>query len=159
MIATELAEFLEGGVSIHIATRNGAREPNGARVGAVKVDADRTHVTAYLAKIVSGPILADLEANPQVALGFGRPTDDRACQIKGEFVNARAAAAAERKLIARQWEAFLASLAYIGFPAKATEGWTTWPAVAIRVRVTALFSQTPGPGAGAPMQGAGEPTR
>src|SRR4249920_295667 len=143
MIATELAEFLESGVSIHIATRNRALEPNGARVGAVKVDADRTHVTAYVPKIVSGPILADLEANRQVALGFGRPNDDRACQIKGEFVEARPASAAERRLVARQWDAFLADLAQIGFPAQATDSWTTWPAIAVRVRVSAQFSQTP----------------
>ena len=57
----------------------------------------------------------------------------------------------ERPSVDRQWEAFLADLARIGFPALATDGWATWPAMAIRLRVTALFSQTPGPGAGAPL--------
>ena len=152
MIASELAGFLEGGVSIHIATRNSTLDPNGARVAAVKVDADGTHVTAYLPKIAAGPIVADLRANRQVALGFGRPSDDRACQIKGEFVHAEAAPTRDRKLVEQQWEAFLADLAQIGFPAQATEGWKTWPAIAIRLRVTALFNQTPGPGAGAPMR-------
>jgi len=33
----------------------------------------------------------------------------------------------------------------------ATKAWVTWPAVAIRVRANALFNQTPGPGAGAPI--------
>lgn len=149
MVPTDLAAFLEGGVSIHIATHDDSLEPNGARVAAVKVDPDGTHVTAYLPKVAAASVIGNLEANQQAALCFARPSDDRACQVKGVFVNARAALARERKLVDRQWEAFLADLAQIGFPGQATEGWKTWPAVAVRVRVTAIFSQTPGPGAGA----------
>jgi hypothetical protein len=152
MITPELAAFVEGGVSIHIAAANARLEPSGGRVAAVTVDADGTHLTAYLPTIASARIMADLQASPQAALCFGRPSDDRACQIKGEFVEARDASAGERQEIERQWEAFLENLGQIGFPAKVTEGWKTWPALAIRLRVTALFSQTPGPGAGAPMQ-------
>jgi general stress protein 26 len=151
VITSDLAAFLEGGVAIHIATRNDRLEPNGARVAAVKVEPDGAHVTAYVPKIAAAPIVADLEANQQVALGFGRPSDDRACQIKGIFVGARAALARERKLVDRQWDALLADLAHIGFPRQLAEEWKTWPSIAIRLRVTALFSQTPGPGAGAPM--------
>lgn len=151
MITTDLAAFLEGGVAIHIATRNDRLEPNGARVAAVKVEPDGAHVTAYVPKVAARPIIADLEANQQIALGFGRPSDDRACQIKGIFVGSRAALPRERKLVDRQWDALLADLAHIGFPRQLTEGWKTWPSIAIRLRVTALFSQTPGPGAGAPM--------
>src|SRR5262245_28111681 len=91
LIPGELAAFVEGGVSIHIATRNDSLHPNGARVAAVKVDADGTHVTAYVPEAAAGPLLADLDSNRQVALGFARPSDDRACQIKGEFVEARPA--------------------------------------------------------------------
>ena len=151
MITPDLAAFLEGEVAIHIATRNERLEPNGARVAAVTVDADGTHVTAYLPKMAAGTIVADLEASRQAALVFARPSDDHSCQIKGVFVEARAAAARERKLVDRQWDAFLTNLAQIGIPRQVAEGWKTWPSIAIRLRVTALFSQTPGPGAGAPI--------
>jgi hypothetical protein len=151
VISSDLAAFLESGISIHIATRAEGLEPNGARVAAVAVDADGTHVTAYIPAIAAGPVIADLEAHRQAALGFGRPSDDRACQVKGIFVGARKASDRERTLIDRQWVAFLADLAHIGFPGQATDGWATWPSVAIRLRVTATFSQTPGPGAGAPL--------
>ena len=40
MLDKQLAAFLEDGLSIHIATRNADLEPNGARVAAVKVEAD-----------------------------------------------------------------------------------------------------------------------
>ena len=151
MISPDLAAFLESGISIHVATRNEGREPNGGLVVAVKVDPDLRHLTAYLPKIAAGPLVADLKSNQQVAIGFGRPSDDRACQVKGVFLTARPAAARERALIDRQWEAFLADLAQIGFPRQVTEHWTIWPSIAIRLRVTALFGQTPGPGAGEPL--------
>ena len=72
MITPDLAAFLEGEVAIHIATHNERLEPNGARVAAVTVDADGTHVTAYLPKIAAGTIVADLEASRQAALVFAR---------------------------------------------------------------------------------------
>jgi hypothetical protein len=146
-----LAAFLESGISIHIATRNERLEPSGGRVAAVRVDPDGRHLTAYLPKVAARSLIADLKSNQQVAVGFGRPSDDRACQVKGVFLTARAASARERALIDRQWEAFLVDLAQIGFPREVTQNWTTWPSIAIRLRVTALFGQTPGPGAGEPM--------
>jgi hypothetical protein len=152
MIDPELAAFLEGSVAIHLASRNEHLEPNGARVVAVKVDPDGRHITAYVPKVAAPPVMADLESNRQAAIGFGRPTDDRACQVKGEFVDSRTAPARDRAVVERQWQALLDNLAQIGIPPEVSDTWPVWPCVAIRVRVTALFSQTPGPGAGAPLR-------
>ena len=77
--------------------------------------------------------------------------DDRACQVKGTFVGARAASEGDRELVMAQWDGFLGSLEKIGIPRVATQSWITWPAVAIRLKATALFEQTPGPAAGAPL--------
>ena len=74
-----------------------------------------------------------------------RPTDERACQVKGTFVSARAAKASERALVMAQWEGLLAKPRAIGIPRASLTKWATWPAVAIRLRTTALFDQTPGP--------------
>jgi hypothetical protein len=151
MIDTQLAAFLEEGVGIHIATRNEARQPNGARAIAVRVEADGEHLVVYVARVAAARILPDLEANGQAAVGFGRPIDDRACQVKGVFVGARDATDDERPKVLAQWDGFLGSLERIGIPRVATKEWVTWPAVAIRVKANALFNQTPGPGAGAPI--------
>ena len=43
-------------------------------------------------------VLSDLEANGQAALVFGRPTDDRACQVKGVFT-----ARARRRRTSARW--------------------------------------------------------
>ena len=104
---------------------------------------------AYVPKAAAPQVVPDLESNRQAALVFARPPDERACQVKGVFVEARAARASERPFVSEQWGRWVHRLGSIGFPPAATENWQTWPCVAIRLRVTALFNQTPGPGAGA----------
>ena len=151
MIDGALAAFLQEGVGIHIGTRNEAREPNGARAIAVQVDADGAHVVVYVARVAAARILPDLASNGQAAVSFGRPIDDRACQVKGVFVGVRDATEDERPRVLAQWDGFLGSLEKIGIPRVATKSWVTWPAVAIRLRANALFNQTPGPDAGAPL--------
>ena len=149
MIGPELAALLQGGLAIHVATRNDDLHPNGARAAAVMVDDDGMHLTVYVPDVAAARVLPDLEANGQAAVVFVRPTDDRACQIKGLFVGKRRARAAERSVVAAQWDALLARLEQIGIPRAVTQGWITWPAVAVRLRATAVFDQTPGAGAGA----------
>jgi hypothetical protein len=151
MIDQQLAAFLQEGVGIHVGTRNAALQPNGTRALAVTVEGDGVHAVVYVAAVAAARILPDLESNGQIAVGFGRPIDDRACQVKGVFLDAHQAADDERAVVRAQWDGFLASLEKIGIPRAATRTWVTWPAVAIRFRVNALFDQTPGPGAGAPI--------
>jgi hypothetical protein len=149
VIDREFAAFLEEGIAIQLGTRNERLEPNGTGVIAVKVDEDGTHLTAYVTKIAVRQVLPDLESNGQAALVFARPPDERACQVKGVFAGARPAAAADKRFVLDQADRWLARLESIGYPRVAWENWETWPCVAIRVRVTALFNQTPGPNAGA----------
>jgi hypothetical protein len=148
MIEPDLRAFLEGGLGIHIGTRTARLEPNGARALAVKVEEDRLHLVVYLAEVAAGRVVPDLRANGAIAVGFARPVDERACQIKGIFVTARPAADDERRVIEEQFEGFRANLERIGIPKIGTRGWSIWPAVAIRFRATTIFEQTPGPDAG-----------
>ena len=149
MIDAELAGFLEEGLGIELATRNARLEPNGVRVVAAVVEADRNHLVAFVPEVSAPQVLPDLESNGLAALVFSRPPDERSCQVKGTFVGVRPSASADHALVHAQWDRWLDRLAAIGIPRKALEHWPTWPCVAIRVRVTAIFNQTPGPGAGA----------
>ena len=149
MIDREFAAFLEEGIAIQLGTRNERLEPNGVRVIAVKVDDDGVHLTAYVTKAAAPRVLPDLKSNGQAALVFARPPDERACQLKGIFAGVRAATAADKRFVLDQADRWLARLESIGYPRAAWENWGVWPCVAIRVRVTALFNQTPGPNAGA----------
>jgi hypothetical protein len=152
MIDTELAAFLQEGIAIQLGTRNARLEPNGARVVAVTVEGDGRHLVAYVPDAAAPQVLPDLEANGQAALVFARPPDERACQVKGTFTSARPASEAERAGVLAQWDRWLDRLASIGVPRATLEPWITWPCTAIRLRVTAIFDQTPGPNAGAPLR-------
>ena len=149
MIDPQLAAFLEQGVGIHIGTRNEQLHPNGARAVAAKVDGGGTHLVVYVAEIAAARLRVDLESNGQAAIVFGRPEDERSCQVKGVFVDIRPATDSERPLMQKQWDGFLGQLEMIGIPRVSASNWITWPAVAIRLKVTTIFEQTPGPQAGA----------
>ena len=149
MLTSDIAAFLEGGQCVHLGTRSDTLEPTGVVVVAVSVDSDRSHVTAFLPKVGSREVLANLQANGQAALCFARPVDDHACQVKGTYVEARSATKTERAIVDAQWDQSLRQLEQIGIPRQLWAGYAVWPCVAVRVRVTEVFDQTPGPGAGA----------
>ena len=151
MIDAELKAFLEGAVGIHLGTRSDGNEPNGVRAVAAAVEDGGERLVVYLANVAAERVLPDLEANGQAAVSFGRPVDERACQVKGVFEQARGAREDERARVAAQWESFLDNLEQIGIGRLAYGAWVTWPCVAIRLKVNALFNQTPGPGTGAPL--------
>jgi hypothetical protein len=148
MIDAQLAAFLEEGLGIHLGTRNERLEPNGARALAVKVDGDGVHFTVFLAKVAADRLISDLKANGFAAVSIGRPIDERACQVKGTVVSIRAAKASERETIVAQFEGFRDQLEAIGIPRGGSDRWATWPAVAIRLKATAVFNQTPHAGTG-----------
>jgi hypothetical protein len=150
MLDKSLTEFLEQGLAVHIGTRNAALRPNGCRVTAVRVEDQGRHLVAYLPTAATPAVLEDLKDNGQAALSFARPTDDRAVQVKGVFVSARDAEPSEEAFVLGQWQALLRELDMIGLAAlTSTSTWLMWPCVAVTIRVTAVFSQTPGPEAGA----------
>jgi hypothetical protein len=149
MLDQNLTEFIEQGLAIHIGTRDERLRPNGCVVTAVRVEDEGRHLVAFIPRAVTPAVFDDLRGNGQAALSFTRPADDRAVQIKGEFVSMADASAADEQFAREQWAGFLKQLDLIGLPGRATTTWTLWPCVAVKIRVTALFSQTPGPEAGA----------
>jgi hypothetical protein len=151
MIDAQLAAFLQEGLGIHIGTRDARLQPEGARALAARVETGGRYLVVYAAEVAARRLLPHLEANGQVAVSFGRPEDHRACQVKGTVAGIAPASDEERPAIAAQWASFLRQLDGVGIPSVTTTAWTTWPAVAIRLKVTALFEQTPRPGTGEPI--------
>jgi hypothetical protein len=149
MLDKTLTEFLEQGLAIHIGTRDARLRPNGCVVTAVRVEDQGRQLVAFIPKAVTPAVFDDLRSNGQAAISFTRPSDDKAVQVKGEFVSLAEASVDEEQFARNQWGGFLQQLDLIGLPGKATHSWTLWPCVAVRIKVTALFSQTPGPEAGA----------
>jgi hypothetical protein len=151
MIDHELAGFLEEGLGIHVGTRDERLRPAGSRAIAARIEHGGRQLVVYLPATGADRLRPHLEANGQAAVTFGRPVDERSCQVKGVFVDAWEATAEERPLVVGQREGFLRQLELIGIPRLVAAGWVAWPAVAIRLKVTAVFEQTPGPDAGYPI--------
>ena len=148
MISDVVADFLQGGLSMFVATRDAELEPHGARGWAVVVDDDRQHLTVYVHRAAARWLLSDLAENGQIAVAFTRPTDHRAFQVKGVTVATRPARAEEKPVVMRQVDGFLGELVAVGIPPAMVRNWKTWPCVAVQMRVTDVFEQTPGPRAG-----------
>jgi len=149
MLDRTLTEFLEHGLAIHIGTRSEALLPNGCRVTAVRVEDQGRNLVAFLPKSATPTVLEDLKSNGQAAISFARPTDDRAVQVKGEFISMRDAEPDEEPFVLGQWQSLLKELDMIGLAElTSTSTWLMWPCIAVKIRVTAVFSQTPGPEAG-----------
>jgi hypothetical protein len=152
MISDELAGFLESGLAITIATRDADLEPDGGWAWAARVHEDRASLTLFVHERSAPALLRNLQSHPEIAIAFDLPSSHRACQVKGRFTASRRARPGERAEIERQAQAFVVDLESIGIPQAMTAGWKCWPSVAIELRVTQLFEQTPGPGAGEPMR-------
>jgi hypothetical protein len=148
MVTPELAAFLSAQLDIHVGTRDAGLRPHSVRASAIRVEDDQ-HVVAFVPAIGAADVLRDLRDNGQVAIFAGRPPDNRAFQMKGSFADARDAHPFEREYIEKYWDGSLEALEMIGIARATFSHWPVWPAVAIRVRITSVFSQTPGPGAGA----------
>ena len=148
VISTELAAFLESGLSIVVATRDADLQPDGAIAWAARVRKDGKRLTVYLHEQAASEMLRNLEQHPGIALAFDLPTSHRACQVKGNFVGVRPARATERKEVERQVDRFSNDLEHVGIPREMGAGWQPWPCVAFEIEVTQLFEQTPGRGTG-----------
>jgi hypothetical protein len=154
VLDAETVQFMAGGVSMHVASRDANNVANLSRPVGGRVSADRTRVTVFLLASHSGAILADFRANGRIALVITLPSTHRTIQLKGEDAAVEPLQDGDYILIARMREAFIRDLATIGYPAtlpatllEATRG----DIVAVGFTICAAFLQTPGPAAGQPL--------
>ena len=150
MIDAELARFLGEGLGIRHRDPRQA-PPTQRRSCHGDQSRERGHARARVRATSRRTTSAARSFERAAPRCLARPIDDRACQIKGVFAGARPATAEEEPFVIAQWERFLTSLEQIGISRAGLAGWSIWPSVAVRIRVTALFDQTPGPDAGAPL--------
>lgn len=147
-IAAELVDALESGLTTMLATRDAHNVPTGTKVMGAKVATDRSGVTLYVPRAIAARALADLESDPRAAVTFSRVWDHWTIQLKGEAI-AREARESERTIVTSYQASYATALELAGIPRRIVLSVAAWPAVALELRVTDLFLQTPGPGAGA----------
>jgi predicted pyridoxine 5'-phosphate oxidase superfamily flavin-nucleotide-binding protein len=151
MISPELAGFLESGISILVGTRDAGLVPECIRGMGARVEAGGAEVTVFLPDAVSARTLENLRDNGRIAVTFCAQ-DHKSFQVKGRIVGLRPAAPADRGAVDRFRRAWADELGKVGVPPRLTLRMAHWTCQAARFRVEAIYVQTPGPGAGAPLR-------
>ena len=158
-ISNELARFIESGVSIQVGTRDARLFPEGIRAFGVRVERGRREVTIFVPDATGATTLANVADNGLMAVCFARIADHRSIQVKGRVVSVQPAKDDERALVERYRGELQKKLGEIGLPSRISLRFNVWPCHAVRVRIESVFVQTPGPGAGAPLEAAAGDTR
>lgn len=151
LIDTELAAFLCGAVSMLVATANTQRQPSLVRALGCRLSADRRELTLLLARSRSAPVIAGLQSNPAVAVVFSQPSTHRTLQLKADAATLEPAADGDAALAGAYRERMVPELARVGMSEAFTRAFLAFAEddlVALRLRPTVAFSQSPGPQAG-----------
>ncbi len=151
LVPPDLVDFLESGISIAVGTASADNRPEVVRGLGAQVRPDAGGLTLFVEQSVAARTLDNLQENPNLAVTFSRILDHKTVQLKGTLLRQRTAHADEQGLVEAYVQAF-AEQAYIaGLPKHITRRVRRWPCVALEFCVASIFSQTPGPGAGAVM--------
>ncbi len=145
------AAFIQGGVSVVVATRNADLVPDAARGCGCRVSRDRRSVTVLVESQRIGSVIADIAANGMIAVVFSKPSTHRTIQLKGTDARVTRVLPRDRALVERHLAAWVDELTAIGYRpefARALHGDVPDAMVALVFTPTAAFQQTPGPGAG-----------
>lgn len=148
------ASFIQGGVSVILASRNAGLVADAIRGCGCRVSRDRRRVIVLVDRQRAEPLVADVTANGQIAVVFSQPSTHRTIQLKGTDASVVRPKPSDRALVASHREDWVDELCGIGYSrefAKAFWGRLPEALVAISFTPTAAFEQTPGPAAGQPL--------
>jgi hypothetical protein len=149
-ITDDLLEMFASGVTLYVATRDRDLMPESMVGMGIRVHQDRSTVTVYLPKVNAAATLANLADNGQIAATLTCPPTHRSVQIKGQARGApRDGSESDRELQEVFRSALVEAFAAVGIPRTLTRGLPWWPSVAVDFSVSGVFTQTPGPSAGA----------
>lgn len=151
MIGSELQQFLESGVSVLVGTRDRLLVPEAARGFGLRVEAGGRELAVFLPVVWSARTVANLRDNGRIAVAAARPLDHRSVQAKGRCLEVRDGEPADQRDLERYRERLVADFAAFGYPPRILRRFNAWPCQVVRFAVEALFEQTPGPRAGAPL--------
>jgi len=148
------AAFIQGPVSVIVASRNAELVADLVRGCGCRVSRDRRLVTVLVEPGRASTLLDDVTANGMIAVVFSQPSTHETIQLKGTDARVVRVTAADRAAARQHRRVWSKDLERIGFGAEfaaALHG-GTGELAAIRFTPTAAFQQTPGPAAGQPLK-------
>lgn len=150
----QLRDFLRQGLSIHIGACDAAGLPTLSRALAVQLRQD-ARLALLLPALPGQPLIAAVAQTAQVACVFCQPSTHVAIQIKGRDARVESARTADWPELAANHKDFTSEIGLFGFGPEFADAWFDGHGEDLQVisfLPTGAWNQTPGPGAGAPME-------
>lgn len=152
------AAFIQGPVSISLASRDAARRTTIARGLSCRVSEARDQISILVCGARAAPLLAELRVDGWVAASYSLPATHETLQVKGRDARVEPALPGDEVLAATHRAAFATQIAVAGFTVAFTEallhhepGQLCW----VRFTPAAVYMQTPGPRAGERLKAGG----
>jgi hypothetical protein len=140
--------FLQGGLSLLVGTCSSDLKPDCVRAVGVRVHPGACRLTVLVPAATAVTSIANLRANPRLAVTLSEIPSHRTMQVKGAVLEIRDGSEDDRALATRYRAMFSDVLAFVGEPYDITQRLTIWPCHAIDVEIAVVYAQTPGPSAG-----------
>lgn len=148
----ELCEFLMGGVSIMLASRNAQLIPSIMRAkGCCVVRGDAPKLRIFVSASQAAELIEDVRSSLMISATFSVPTTHRTLQLKGNDARITVLRDEERATIEAYVARFATQIGPLGFTDEFVRAFFASPADEIAIEFTPSegFQQTPGPSAGA----------
>ncbi len=149
VIEQRLADFVHTATHMVLGTRDAKLRPHGAHAMGCRVDCAAGTVTVFAPLSLHTVTLDDVRATKVATVVVGGGEHHETYQFKGEVTEVRAMTEADGAVQGAYLAKLATDLTNAGLP---FQDWTlppVQPGMAVVVRVTDIFVQTPGPGAGA----------
>lgn len=154
-IDAEHATFMQGGVSMNVATCDRDNVPSQVRATGCLVSADRRRVMIFVSATQASAVLANIRNTGMIAVVFNEPSTHRTVQIKGNDARVVGMPEGALRVVEAYRDAFVRELEPLGFEPALIRALLACPLpdiVALAFTPAAAFSQTPGPTAGEPLR-------
>ena len=157
LLSPEHIAMIDKGVSAIVASRNAAHRPSLMRAVGASIAPDGSELTVYVARSRSRQLLQDVAATGQIAVVFSEPRSHRTVQVKAHEVELRSAVDSDAPVLQRYLRSMEHEIGNVGQSAafvQAMLGCRLDDVVAIRLRPSEAYDQTPGPKAGSALPAA-----
>lgn len=145
-----------GEVSLYVAACSAQLRPSAARAFGCRVKRDTGTVTTWVSRPAATELLSDVASNGRLALVVSHIETCRTLQLKAIDAEVTGPDVTDHPRIDAYRDAFIVKAVDMGYPEPMLRSMLEYRfdrLAAIVFTPTAIFAQTPGPGAGAPVIG------
>ena len=154
-LSQDLVEYLSAGLAHQVGACGADGQPHVVPALALMAEDDAS-LSVLLSALASPDLLDAVRATKQVSVVLCHPTTMRTIQIKGADATVHLAETPRyRQLVEQRGEAFWCDIERLGFSRTRLAAWYEVPeGLLVRIRLTpyGAWNQTPGPGAGMPVE-------